>query len=116
MRRFKTGLWLAVILALAMSLGLGCAVSQKTAIPQKSAEKPKWWFHDVVGVEFVQNYAKYPIPSGVLIADSRPTRAKFDKGFMPTAVNIPFKKMDKMLGKLPQDKSTLIIFYCQGPT
>jgi hypothetical protein len=116
MQRIKAGLGLAAILALALMLGLGCATSQKAGGPPQNAKTPDWWFHDIVDVVFVQQYAKVPQPKGVMIIDARPTRAKFDKGFIPSAVNIPGSKFDKMVDKLPKDKSTLLIFYCQGPT
>jgi len=48
--------------------------------------------------------------------DSRPL-IRFQQGYIPTAVNLPFPAFDKMAEKLlPQDKSSLIIFYCQGVT
>lgn len=47
--------------------------------------------------------------------DSRPL-PRFQEGYIPTAVNLPFPAFDKMVGKLPADKGALIIFYCAGPT
>jgi len=116
MQRSKAGLGLAAVLALALVLGLGCAADQKAGAPSPSAKTPSWWFHDIVDAAFVQQYAKVPQPKGVMIIDARPKRAKYDKGFIPTAVSIPYSKFDKMVDKLPKDKSTLLIFYCQGPT
>jgi rhodanese-related sulfurtransferase len=46
--------------------------------------------------------------------DSRPL-PRFQEGFIPTAVNLPYPAFDKMLDKLPKDKNALIIFYCAGP-
>jgi len=47
--------------------------------------------------------------------DSRPL-PRFQEGFIPTAVNLPFPAFDKLAGKmLPKDKNALIIFYCAGP-
>ncbi|NTV49590.1 MAG: sulfurtransferase [Geobacteraceae bacterium] len=46
--------------------------------------------------------------------DSRPL-PRFQEGFIPTAVNLPFPAFDKMVDKLPKDKNALIIFYCAGP-
>lgn len=47
--------------------------------------------------------------------DSRPA-PRFQEGFIPTAVNLPFPAFDKMAEKLlPKDKNALIIFYCAGP-
>jgi rhodanese-related sulfurtransferase len=52
----------------------------------------------------------------VVIVDSRPKRAKYDKGHIPTAISIPDSKFDKLKGKLPQDKNKPVIFYCGGFT
>lgn len=46
--------------------------------------------------------------------DSRPL-PRFQEGFIPTAVNLPYPAFDKMADKLPKDKSALVIFYCAGP-
>jgi rhodanese-related sulfurtransferase len=56
------------------------------------------------------------MPEDVMLIDARPKRAKYDKGHIPMAVNIPGSKFDKMTAKLPADKNALLIFYCQGPT
>ena len=48
--------------------------------------------------------------------DSRPL-PRFQEGFIPTAVNLPFPAFDKLADKLlPKDKNALIIFYCAGTT
>lgn len=48
--------------------------------------------------------------------DSRPL-PRFQDGFIPTAVNLPFPSFDKLAEKLlPKDKNALIIFYCAGTT
>lgn len=50
-----------------------------------------------------------------LLFDSRPL-PRFQEGYIPTAVNLPFPAFDKLADKLlPKDKSTLIVFYCAGP-
>ena len=46
--------------------------------------------------------------------DSRPL-PRFQEGFIPSAVNLPYPAFDKMVDKLPKDKNALIIFYCAGP-
>ena len=51
-----------------------------------------------------------------VIVDSRPKRAKFDKGHIPSAISIPDTQFDKLKGKLPADKATPLIFYCGGFT
>lgn len=49
-----------------------------------------------------------------LIVDARPQKTKFDKGHIPSAINIPFSQFDALKGKLPRELSTPIIFYCGG--
>ena len=51
-----------------------------------------------------------------LLFDSRPL-IRFQQGYIPTAINLPFPAFDKMAEKLlPKDKSSLVVFYCQGVT
>ena len=52
----------------------------------------------------------------MVLVDSRPKRAKYDKGHIPSAISIPDTEFDKLQGKLPADKNTLLIFYCGGYT
>ena len=115
MKKTKRLLWMPVVLALVVMMGLaGCQTASKST--KQAVAAPSWQFHDIVDVKFVQQYVKMPKPADVLIVDSRPSRGKFDKGYIPTAINIPGSKFDKMTDKLPEDKSTLLISYCQGPT
>jgi len=114
MRKTKKGLWLMMAMALVVSIGFGCATTEKATAPAKA--EPDWRFHTIVDVNFVEQYAKMPKPEGVLIIDSRPKRAKYDKGYIPTAISIPDTQFAKMTDKLPTDKNTLLIFYCGGPT
>jgi rhodanese-related sulfurtransferase len=66
-----------------------------------------------VSVEYVaQQYEA----NQMIIVDSRPKRAKFDKGHIPSAISIPDTQFDKLKGKLPADKATPLIFYCGGFT
>jgi rhodanese-related sulfurtransferase len=109
---------LAAGLMLLVAVGFGCTTTRSAtqASPAKTEAADAWRFHDIVDVKFVQQYARMPRPDKVLIIDSRPRRAKFDKGYIPTAVSIPDSQFAKMTGQLPADKDTLLIFYCQGPT
>jgi 3-mercaptopyruvate sulfurtransferase SseA len=100
------------MLSLVLMLGFGCAATQKTAEPVKA----DWQFHDPADLALVQQYAKVPQPQGVMLIDSRPYKAKYAKGHIPTAVSIPDSQFAKLTDLLPEDKSTLLIFYCQGPT
>jgi len=50
-----------------------------------------------------------------MLIDARPL-PRFQEGFIPTAVNIPFPAFEKMKDKLPADKTSLIVYYCAGVT
>jgi len=63
---------------------------------------------DYVAVKVEKNEA--------LVIDSRPKKAKYDKGHIPSAISIPDSDFDKLQGKLPADKNMLVIFYCGGYT
>jgi hypothetical protein len=82
----------------------------------KESQSDNWKYHTIVDVKFVMQYAVVPQPKDVLIVDVRPKQPKFDNGYIPTAINIPMSKFDEMTDKLPQDKNTLLVFYCDGPT
>ncbi len=43
--------WLAVSLALVLTLGFGCASTQKTAEETKAEATPQWFFGDIVNAE-----------------------------------------------------------------
>ncbi len=49
-----------------------------------------------------------------MIIDSRPQIPKYNKGYIPSAINIPFTKFEDLKGKLPRDTATPVIFYCGG--
>jgi len=51
-----------------------------------------------------------------VVVDSRPRKAKFDKGHIPTAMSLPDSDFEKLAGKLPRDPKTELIFYCEGYT
>ncbi|RJX36499.1 MAG: rhodanese-like domain-containing protein [Desulfarculus sp.] len=57
--------------------------------------------------------AKGPQAGGFMLLDSRPP-IRYNEGHIPGAVMMPFPKMPEMMGKLPKDKSKLLIFYCEG--
>ncbi|MCM2324021.1 MAG: rhodanese-like domain-containing protein [Oligoflexia bacterium] len=51
-----------------------------------------------------------------LLVDSRPL-PRFQEGFIPTAVNLPYPAFKKLAAdRLPKDKDTFLIFYCGGVT
>ena len=66
-----------------------------------------------VSVEYV---AAQLATNELLLVDARPKKAKYDKGYIPSAISIPDSEFDKLKGKLPADKDTLLIFYCGGYT
>jgi hypothetical protein len=113
MLKTKKAIWLLLLAAFVMAFA-GCATTGKSSEQAKETKTFKR-FHDIVDVEFVRQYAKFPRPENSLIIDSRPTRKRFDVGYIPMAINIPDSKFAKMTDKLPENKDTLLIFYCQGP-
>jgi hypothetical protein len=51
-----------------------------------------------------------------VIIDSRPS-PRYEQAHLPYAVSLPFHLWDEVKDKvLPQDKETMLIFYCAGPT
>ena len=106
----------SLTLCLVLVLGLGYATTTSASEAAETDKPADWKFHSIVDVDFVMQQVKVPMPEDVMLIDSRPKRAKYDKGHIPMAVNIPDSKFDKMTDKLPADKSSPLIFYCQGPT
>ncbi len=56
-----------------------------------------------------------PEKGNYVLIDSRPL-PRFQDGTIPTAVSLPFPAFDKFLDRLPSDKNTLVVFFCQGVT
>ncbi|MCK5544693.1 MAG: rhodanese-like domain-containing protein [Desulfobulbaceae bacterium] len=54
-------------------------------------------------------------PTGYMLIDARPEKA-YNKGHLPTAVNIFTPQMKGKMALLPKDKNRLLVFYCGGPT
>ncbi len=102
----------ALVLMLMLVLLAGCATQKTTTHNPETA----WIFHDLVDVSFVQKHVTVLPSETVMIIDSRPKKAKYDKGHIPTAVSIPDSQFEKMAHLLPQNKETLLVFYCEGPT
>ena len=112
--KFKRMVMLPILAGLIMAMGAGCATTQSTA-PEASAQADtSWQFHDIVTADFVKQYTGFPKPENVMIIDARPKKTKYDKGHLPWAVSIPDSQFDKMTDRLPQDKNTLLIYYCGG--
>ena len=105
--------------------GLKCKLSHKSA---KKAEAmgytnvhvfakgfPEWKKQPGAYISVSAEYVAAKIAENKsLIVDSRPQKTKFDKGHIPTAVSIPFSQFDALMGKLPRDLETPIVFYCGG--
>jgi rhodanese-related sulfurtransferase len=100
--------------AVAMMLVFAVVAMAGVAVAEE-AKKPVFKeFHSIVDYKFVAQYAKMPMPKGVMIVDSRPYKPKYVDGYIPTAVSIPTSQFDKMVDKLPAKKDDLLIFYCGG--
>ena len=112
----RKSLLVVSVLAALLLLAFGCASAPKAPEAASTAEDTSWKFHDIVDVAFVQQYATVPVPADTMIIDARPKRAKFDKGYTPSAVSIPDSKFESMVSSLPENKEARLIFYCQGPT
>ena len=84
-----------------------------TPVAAQAEEQPAAEGANVVDAEFVSQYATVPKKDDVLIIDSRPAR-KYDQGHIVPAINISDSQFDKLTNLLPEDKSTLLIFYCGG--
>lgn len=102
----------AVLFAIATLAG--CATGQAAAPVEASAAPAFEPFHDIVDMAFVQQHVSIPMTEGVMLIDARPFKPKYIKGHIPMAVSIPHSQFDKMKGLLPDDKHSLLIFYCGG--
>ena len=105
------------------NLGLALVLSLPVALPAvawlspahaEQVQAKEGWYSKLVDIEFVKQNVDIPPKKGVMLIDSRPAARQYDPGHIPGAVNIPDSKFDQMAGSLPQDKSTLLIFYCGG--
>ena len=112
-KRQVSGMICFVLLVMLFS---GLVTVQTATAQTEEAPTADWKFHSIVGVEFVQQYAKVPMNPKVMIIDARPKRAKYDRGHIPMAVSIPHSKFDKMIDKLPAEKDVVLIYYCGGVT
>ena len=97
-----------------ISIMAALAVMVLTISPNQASGADFKKYAKIVDFAFVQPYAAIPIRDDVVIIDSRPMKRRYDKGHIPVAVSIPDSQFDKFAGKLPQDKSKLLIFYCGG--
>ncbi len=69
--------------------------------------QPDWFYHTII-----EDLSA--APEGAVIIDSRPGARKYIQGHIPGSINIPFSEFDKLVSRLPTDKSTPLVFYCGG--
>jgi rhodanese-related sulfurtransferase len=102
----------AVLLSAALLLPAPAGAST----PDSKAEMmaAEWRYDDIVDVDFVEKYVAVPPREDVMIIDARPYKPKYVKGHIPGAVSLPFSAFDEKKKLLPEDKDTLVIFYCGG--
>lgn len=81
---------------------------------QVSAATQEGWYPNIVEYDFVKQHAKIPKSKDVQIVDSRPKKRKYDRGHIPGAASIPDTYFKKLTHMLPEQKDTLLIFYCGG--
>ena len=110
----KQSHFLSVCVGIAVFSLLLLAYGLQPATATEKTEKPDWFFHDIVDVEFVMKHITIPMEENVMIIDARPFKPKYVKGHIPMAVSIPNTQFDKMVDKLPADKNALLIYYCGG--
>ncbi len=108
----------ASILAVAVAAGFfffstavtAAEISQKVKIPvpaKVAAEK-------IATVDEVARLvALGPEKGSFELVDSRPL-LRYDEGHIPGAISIPYGEFNEFAGKLPKEKDTLIIFYCDS--
>ncbi len=59
--------------------------------------------------------AQGPEKGNFTLIDSRPL-PRFQEGYIPGAINLPYPQFDKFLDRLPKEKDRLVVFYCAGVT
>ncbi len=83
------------------------SVGAVTADTSESNTTPDWFFHNIIA-------DLSAAPEGAVIIDSRPGARKYIRGHIPGSLSIPLSEFDQYTDKLPQDKSTPLVFYCGG--
>ena len=101
-----------------LTLALAITTFMPWAQAQTALQPKEGWYQHLVGFDEVKPHAELPkdmeVKGTVLLIDSRPAARRYDNGHIPTAINIPETHFDKLVSKLPADKATPLIFYCQG--
>ncbi len=105
--------------------GFDCRLSHKSAkkaealgytnVKVFAAGFPAWekepGTYACVSREFVEKAIE---ENRMVLVDSRPKKPKFDEGHIPTAISIPDSRFEELKGRLPADRKTLLVFYCEG--
>ncbi|MCB2188153.1 MAG: rhodanese-like domain-containing protein [Deltaproteobacteria bacterium] len=103
----------APVLALALAvLLLVPALALADAKTGEPSGEPFKAFPNQVDIKFVKDLVDGKTIG--LLVDARPKKKKFDLGFIPGAISLPFSAFEKMKGLLPADKNALVVFYCEG--
>ena len=108
---------LGVALMLALPAALPAVLWTAPACAQAAnlqAAQANYYKH-LVDFDFVKQWVAVPPKKGVMLIDARPAARKYNPGHILGAVNIPDDKFEQMKGQLPQDKSMLLLYYCEGP-
>ncbi|NTV95958.1 MAG: rhodanese-like domain-containing protein [Thiobacillus sp.] len=111
--RSKQSILMAALLAALLGPGVPAALAADAPATASAVDKEGWYKH-IVDIEFVKQWVDIPPKPGVMLIDARPAARKFDPGHIPGAINIPDTQFDKYVDKLPADKNTLLLIYCEG--
>ena len=87
MKRAITLIWPALFFAIMLF-----TVPLQSVTAAEGAKAAFKTYHSIVDVDFMAKYATIPKNKDVMIVDSRPKARKYDKGHIPTAVSIPWRK------------------------
>ncbi len=106
---------LSSLLLAAILSGGSALAAEPAAAPAAAAQAKEGWYPHRVDFAYMKEQVSIPPKPGVTLIDARPAARKYDIGHIPGALNIPDSQFDKLVDKLPKDKSALLIFYCEGP-
>jgi len=81
------------------------------AIKPKLAKMPK----GVSGIKTAELEKLIDSGTDFVLIDSRPAH-RYGTGHLPGAISIPVCEMQELLGLLPKNPDTPLVFYCGGPT
>jgi len=113
MRARQLSLYVAILASLAAA-PMVFPVTVYAADAATIQPKDGWYNKALVDFDFMRQNVSIPPKKGVMIIDSRPAARQYDLGHIPGAINIPDSQFDKLVDKLPADKTTLLLFYCGG--